>query len=112
MGDALLREFAARLDTCVRPGDTVGRLGGDEFAVILLTPEDGHGAIEVAEQNRNSLQSPLVLEDQNVSVTASIGIATYPADTRDIETLIRYADAAMYEARRRAGTPSAATARK
>ena len=52
VGDALLCEFAAILTKCVRPGDTVGRLGGDEFAVILLTPKDGHGAIEVADQDR------------------------------------------------------------
>ena len=98
-GDALLREFAARLAKCVRPGDTVGRLGGDEFAVIVLTPANSNGAADVADRIRNSLQSPLVLDDKNVSVTASIGIATYPTDTSDLEALVRYADAAMYEAK-------------
>jgi diguanylate cyclase (GGDEF)-like protein len=99
IGDALLREFAVRLATCVRPGDTVGRLGGDEFAVIVLTPANSNGAIDVAGRIRNSLQSPIVLEDKSISVTASIGIATYPTDTCDLEALIRYADAAMYEAK-------------
>ena len=99
IGDALLREFAARLANCVRPGDTVGRLGGDEFAVIVLTPANSNGAVDVANRIRNSLQSPLVLEDKNISVTASIGIATYPTDTSDLEALIRYADAAMYDAK-------------
>ena len=98
-GDALLREFAARLAKCVRPGDTVGRLGGDEFAVIVLTPANSNGAVDVADRIRISLQSPLVLEDKNVSLTASIGIATYPTDTSNLEALIRYADAAMYEAK-------------
>jgi diguanylate cyclase (GGDEF)-like protein/PAS domain S-box-containing protein len=99
VGDAVLRKFAARLATCVRPGDIVGRLGGDEFAVIVLTPVNSKGAIDVAGRIRTSLQSPLVLDDKNISVTASIGIATYPTDTPDLEALIRYADAAMYEAK-------------
>jgi diguanylate cyclase (GGDEF)-like protein/PAS domain S-box-containing protein len=98
-GDALLREFAARLAKCVRPGDTVGRLGGDEFAVIVLTPANSNGAIDVANRIRTSLQDPIALEDQSISVTASIGIATYPTDTSDLEALIRYADAAMYDAK-------------
>jgi predicted signal transduction protein with EAL and GGDEF domain len=84
---------------CVRPGDTVGRLGGDEFAVIVLTPPNSSGATDVADRIRNSLQNPLAVGDQNISVTASIGTASYPTDTFDLEALIRYADAAMYEAK-------------
>jgi diguanylate cyclase (GGDEF)-like protein/PAS domain S-box-containing protein len=99
IGDALLREFAARLASCVRPGDTVGRLGGDEFAVIVLAPEGGRGACEVAGRIRTALHEPLTLDDQCMTMTASIGIASYPTDTSDLETLIRYADAAMYEAK-------------
>jgi diguanylate cyclase (GGDEF)-like protein/PAS domain S-box-containing protein len=99
IGDALLREFAARLAACVRPGDTVGRLGGDEFAVIVLTPEADRGASEVAGRIRAALQAPLLLDGQCLTVTASIGIASYPTDTSDLDTLIRYADAAMYEAK-------------
>jgi diguanylate cyclase (GGDEF)-like protein/PAS domain S-box-containing protein len=98
-GDMLLREFAARLTKCVRPGDTAGRLGGDEFALIVLTPVNSSGAVDVANRIRHALQSPLVLEDKNISLTASIGIATYPTDTTDLETLIRYADAGLYEAK-------------
>ncbi len=99
IGDALLREFAARLVKCVRPGDTVGRLGGDEFAVIVVTPLDNHGAVDVANRIRAALQNPLFLEGQEILVTTSIGIASYPADTTDLETLIRCADAAMYESK-------------
>jgi diguanylate cyclase (GGDEF)-like protein len=99
IGDVLLREFAATLSKCVRPGDTVGRLSGDEFAVIVLTPADSHGAVEVANRIRNELRTPLLLEGQSVLVTTSIGIANYPADTSDPEALIRCADAAMYEAK-------------
>ena len=99
VGDALLREFAARLAKCMRPGDTVGRLGGDEFAAIVLTPKNARGAVDVASRIRNTLQSPVVLEGQNILVTASIGIASYPADASDLKTLIRCADAAMYDAK-------------
>ena len=98
-GDAVLREFASRLTTCVRPGDIVGRLGGDEFAVVVRTPVGSHGAIEVANRIRLSLQSPLVLDGQNLLVTTSIGIANAPADSSDMETLLRCADAAMYDAK-------------
>jgi len=99
MGDALLRAFAVTLAKCVRPGDTIGRLGGDEFAVIVLTPAGARGAIDVANRIRNELQTPLALEGQSILVTTSIGIASCPADTSDLETLIRCADAAMYEAK-------------
>jgi len=99
MGDALLCEFAARLADCVRPGDTVGRLGGDEFAVVVLTPADNFNASKVASRITKALQRPFVLAGQDVLVTTSIGIASYPIDTRDFETLLHYADTAMYEAK-------------
>jgi diguanylate cyclase (GGDEF)-like protein/PAS domain S-box-containing protein len=99
IGDALLREFAARLARCVRPGDTVGRLGGDEFAVVVSAPEGSHGAVDVANRIAKALQAPLDLAGQNIQVTTSIGMASAPADTSDLETLVRFADVAMYEAK-------------
>jgi predicted signal transduction protein with EAL and GGDEF domain len=99
MGDALLCEFAARLARCVRPGDTVGRLGGDEFAVVVLTPAADFNASKVAARINKALQQPIVLDGQDVLVTTSIGIASYPIDTREFETLLHYADTAMYEAK-------------
>jgi diguanylate cyclase (GGDEF)-like protein/PAS domain S-box-containing protein len=99
IGDALLREFGARLTECVRPEDTVGRLGGDEFAVVVLTPKDARGPIEVANRIRHALQHPVTTNGQNILVTTSIGIASCPNDTTDLETLIRFADAAMYDAK-------------
>lgn len=98
-GDALLREFAARLVRCLRPGDVVGRLGGDEFAVVVLTPDNSHGGIDVANRIQAALRIPLVLEGQTVPVTTSIGIANYPDDAVELKPLIRCADAAMYEAK-------------
>jgi diguanylate cyclase (GGDEF)-like protein/PAS domain S-box-containing protein len=99
IGDTLLREFAAKLAKCVRPGDMVGRLGGDEFAVIVVTPANGRGALDVADRIRTAMQSPLILGGQDILVTTSIGIASYPTDAGDLDALIRYADAAMYDAK-------------
>jgi diguanylate cyclase (GGDEF)-like protein/PAS domain S-box-containing protein len=98
-GDALLREFASRLVKCLRPGDVVGRLGGDEFAVVVLTPGNSHGGVDVANRIRAALQVPHLIEGQVVPVTTSIGIANYPDDAVELKTLIRCADAAMYEAK-------------
>jgi len=98
-GDALLREFAARLIACVRPGDTVGRLGGDEFAMVVTTPADTFGVPFVAARIRDALRTPLALDGHELLVTASIGIAGYPADAPDSETLVRCADAALYDAK-------------
>ncbi len=98
-GDALLREFAARVATCSRPEDLLGRLGGDEFALIVATPADTFGAQFIAARIRKALKTPLVVDGQEIPVTASIGIASYPFDATDLEGLIRCADIAMYEAK-------------
>jgi diguanylate cyclase (GGDEF)-like protein len=98
-GDLVLREFAGRLASCVRPGDTVGRLGGDEFAVVVPTPARSHGGIEIADRIREALKVPFQLEGRALAMSASIGIASYPHDAADLQGLIRHADMAMYEAK-------------
>ena len=98
-GDALLREFAARLAKCLRPEDKIGRLGGDEFAVVVSTPTNSFGAQFVADRIQKALRTPFVLEDREVLVTVSIGIASCPANSDDFESLIRCADVAMYDAK-------------
>jgi diguanylate cyclase (GGDEF)-like protein/PAS domain S-box-containing protein len=98
-GDALLREVAARLQAAVRTGDTVARISGDEFAIVvadLLRPED---AALVAQKVIDNLAEPVQIQDSEVFVTASVGIAAFPADGADAETLIGAADAAMYRAK-------------
>jgi diguanylate cyclase (GGDEF)-like protein/PAS domain S-box-containing protein len=98
-GDALLQQLGARLSALMRESDTVGRLGGDEFAV-LLPACDEPGAVATAQRALASLEEPFYLEGQYLAVSASIGIATFPAHGLDAETLLRRADIAMYIAKR------------
>ena len=98
-GDALLLQFGERLNQCTGKRDTVGRLGGDEFAVILVRPDDVQEAAMVALKIKEALRSPFLLKGHEVIVTASIGIALSPDDASGHDTLIRYADTAMYRAK-------------
>ncbi len=99
IGDELLAQFGDRLVECVRIRDTVGRLGGDEFALILTTEDKQQGAAFVADKIRDVLRSPFHIRGHEVTVTASIGITVYPDDASDPETLLKYADTAMYRAK-------------
>ncbi len=104
VGDELLRKVAARLSACVRTTDTVARLGGDEFAVILenLPPEDdsgAEGAQHVAEKMITALAAPILINDQPLNTSCSIGISVFPNDGQDTQTLMKHADVAMYDAK-------------
>jgi diguanylate cyclase (GGDEF)-like protein len=98
-GDELLARFSSRLLQCVRIRDTVGPLGGDEFAVILMMQDDEQGATLVATKIRAALRAPFAVGRHDVTLTASIGIAVYPDDCSDPETLMKYADTAMCRAK-------------
>lgn len=100
VGDRVLAEFAAVIDTCLRPADTVGRWGGEEFVAVL--PETGTTeATSVAERIRACVAGHrFPLEDGDEQVTCSIGIGCFPDDADDITELIDVADSAMYEAKR------------
>ena len=98
-GDELLRQFAARLVDSLRVRDTIGRFGGDEFAAILMLPEGPQTALAVVDKIREALRRPFDLSGHEVTVTASIGITIYPDDGLDADTLIKYADTAMYRAK-------------
>lgn len=99
VGDELLRQVSARLNATVRTGDTVGRLGGDEFAVILGELHQPQDASIVAQKIIRSFDQAFTLNGRDMFVTASIGIAAYPPDGRDPDTLIKNADLAMYRAK-------------
>ena len=98
-GDLLLIAVAKRLtQQDLRMGDMVARLGGDEFAV-LLTHSDADSALGVAQRIAKSFELPLAFEDQTVDLSASIGIACWPAHAGDADTLLSRAEVAMYAAK-------------
>ncbi len=99
IGDELLKDAALRMSACVRESDTVGRLGGDEFTVIMGELEDIASVERVAAQILESLSSPFQLRDDKAYISASIGVTLYPDDAKDISTLLKNADQAMYAAK-------------
>jgi diguanylate cyclase (GGDEF)-like protein len=114
-GDELLRKVSDRMHNSVRLGDYVGRpdlrelkgevsrLGGDEFTVLLTRLSASEDAAKVAQRVLDELAKPLPVGGYELYTTASIGIALYPADGEDLETLLRNADTAMYHAKSRNG---------
>jgi len=98
-GDGLLAQLTSRLLGCVRVRDTVGRLGSDEFAMILVMEDGEQGAAIVANKILAAVREPFNLNGHEVAVTVSLGIALHPDDASDPETLIKYADTAMYQAK-------------
>lgn len=98
-GDDLLREVAARLSQRTRDGDTVARFGGDEYTVVLSQLTRAGDAALVARKLLTGLTAPLQLGGMHMQVTGSIGIAIWPRDGNDAETLVRCADLAMYRAK-------------
>jgi len=98
-GDELLLEMSQRLRQCVREDDTVARLGGDEFTIILNELRQPEDAAQVAEKILEAVQVPIWIAGMPIEVTASIGIALFPVDGTDAESLLRNADSAMYRAK-------------
>jgi Amt family ammonium transporter len=99
VGDQLLQAVAARLNSCLRPDDTIARLGGDEFTVLMEDIENVDSAIHVAERIASELQLPFSLNGQEVFVTTSVGIAVSSRDDDSPDNLLRDADVAMYRAK-------------
>ncbi len=100
-GDELLVEIALRLKITIRAGDTAARFGGDEFVVLLETVDSPHYAIQVADRLLEALRESFSLSGREVFTTPSIGIAFSTSQLNDPDELMRHADAAMYEAKRR-----------
>jgi diguanylate cyclase (GGDEF)-like protein/PAS domain S-box-containing protein len=99
VGDLVLQEVARRLQSTVRPDDTVSRQGGDEFVVLLARLRDPRDAARVAEKMLESMEEPMLVDGNRLHVSLSIGIALYPQDADDMRGLMRQADAALYDAK-------------
>lgn len=98
-GDNLLKQVSMRLLSSTREEDTVGRFGGDEFVILLPEVEEKHGVTEVSLKLGAKLAMPYLVNNHLVTISASIGIAVYPADGDSQTDLIRRADIAMYLAK-------------
>lgn len=98
-GDELLRQFSARLQSAVRPGDTVSRMGGDEFTILLENLDSVLQAMETADRVLEALRAPVMLNDLETFAACSIGVAYADAGTRSADDLVKDADSAMYRAK-------------
>jgi diguanylate cyclase (GGDEF)-like protein/PAS domain S-box-containing protein len=100
LGDALLKQCVRRIRECVRETDILARMGGDEFTLIATGIEDRERAAAIADKLLSSLAGNFIVDGHELLVTASLGVSLFPSDGTDGNTLLRHADAAMYEAKR------------
>ncbi|MDO9272465.1 MAG: diguanylate cyclase [Rugosibacter sp.] len=99
-GDTLLRMVAERLVATVRQEDTVARLGGDEFVIVLWESTHADGVAKLVSKVIRSISQPYSIQGCGVSMTASVGVSIYPTHGEEVETLMKSADLALYEAKR------------
>jgi len=102
-GDGVLQQVAERLKECLRESDTLARLGGDEFSLILEDVQDNRSAAAVPQKLLAALAAPFYVDENEITITASIGISLYPDDGDATELLLKQADAAMYRAKELGG---------
>jgi diguanylate cyclase (GGDEF)-like protein len=100
VGDRLLQNAALRIQSCVRDGDTTAKLGGDEFVVVIPKLKDIKVLHDIGAKIVETVRSPFHIDDNQYFVTASIGIAVFPDHSDSAETLMMYADQALYAAKR------------
>ena len=105
VGDELLRQAARRLRATLREEDVVAHLAGDEFAVGLFDIREHFEATTVAQKLQAALDAPFLIDGHDLRIGASVGIAVYPQDGQDAETLLRMADIAMERAKEQAENP-------
>ncbi|BCJ86013.1 hypothetical protein skT53_09980 [Effusibacillus dendaii] len=99
LGDLLLKAVTERLKGCVRKKDTIARIGGDEFTLLLPEIAEVQDAIKVAQKILEILEQPFMIKGHTFQITTSIGIALYPDNGADIDTLLKRADISMYRAK-------------
>ncbi|MCF7971164.1 MAG: EAL domain-containing protein [Methylococcaceae bacterium] len=99
VGDQLLIEVASRISSIIREEDTVSRQGGDEFALLLNDIESFSQCEHTLQRLHYALSEPYLIDGKNHKITASSGVTLYPSDNSDIDTLLRHADQAMYQAK-------------
>jgi diguanylate cyclase (GGDEF)-like protein/PAS domain S-box-containing protein len=99
IGDQLLQQVARRIARCLKTSDTIARWGGDEFTLILRRINSAEDVTRIAQRILKSLKAPFDFSQQELHITASIGIALAPYDGEDAETLLKNADIAMYRAK-------------
>jgi diguanylate cyclase (GGDEF)-like protein len=102
-GDGMLQQVAQRLKGCLRESDTLARLGGDEFSLILEDIQDTHSTAAVPQKLLSALATPFYLDENEIIITASIGVSLYPDDGDATELLLKKADTAMYRAKELGG---------
>jgi diguanylate cyclase (GGDEF)-like protein len=113
VGDQLLREVGKRLELSVRASDTIARLGGDEFVVVAPGVGSSEIAIFLATKIQRSLRKPFRIGEADLRIDASVGISLFPENGEDQESLLWYADKAMYEAKQeQSGTIRVAASRR
>lgn len=100
-GDKLLREISSRLQIGTREGDTIARLGGDEFTLIFPDLNDTQDVGRIAQGIVQQLSLPVFIDGHEVFTSGSVGITLYPQDTSDENSLVKFADSAMYHAKAR-----------
>ncbi len=99
-GDTLLRMVADRLVAAVRQEDTVARLGGDEFVITLWESNHADGVAKLVSKVIQAVSQPYRIQDRDVNITASVGVGIYPTHGEEVETLMKSADLALYDAKR------------
>ncbi|NTV11612.1 MAG: EAL domain-containing protein [Zoogloea sp.] len=99
IGDQLLLEISQRLSHSLRVGDSVVRYGGDEFVLLLESDASNEAIGQLLERIRGVVSRPMLLDGREIAASCSIGVAFYPQDGTDLETLLKHADAAMYSAK-------------
>ncbi|HTV77076.1 MAG TPA: EAL domain-containing protein [Steroidobacteraceae bacterium] len=98
-GDRLLQVVARRMRAAMPPHTVVARMGGDEFVIVAPLMADREAIESMATRVQSAVRAPILMEGQTVTVTASVGVAVYPADGMDFEALQKHADIALYQAK-------------